>query len=169
MDDKNKTQEIANLGYQTAVQLWIYEGSLVWSKFNAMLVANSIVLGILGLAISSKDVSVPLYYIIGLVIVGLVLCFTWYQLNHRANDTLIYWIFSALEIEANHLSPTIEILQRGKNFSAGKEVEFKVGDTILKHKASKSHQALRVTTAGNLVVGVFVLIYLVILGFSILK
>lgn len=169
MEDNNKTHDIAKLGYETAVQLWIYEGELIWSKYNAMLVANSIVMGILGFAISSNNVSVPKYYMIGLGVVGIVLCLAWYQLMKRGYDTLIYWVFSALEIEATHLTPTLEIFQRGRKFSAGEKVEFLIGDKKLEHQASKTHQLFRVSTMGNLVIGIFVLLYLVILGFTIFK
>ena len=41
--------EDLRLGYQSAIALWTYEGNLVWSKFNAMLVANSVVAAIIGL------------------------------------------------------------------------------------------------------------------------
>ncbi len=165
----DKTHEIAMFGYQTAVQLWIYEGELIWSKFNAMLVANSIVIGILGIAISSNDFIVPKYYIIGLVAVGIVLCLAWYQLMKRGYDTLIYWIFSASEIESNHLNPTIKTFQRGWKFSAGEEVEFDLQDKKLTHKATKAHQALRVSTTSNFVIGIFVLLYLVVLGITLFK
>jgi len=46
-------KEDARIDYQVATTLWTYEGQLVWSKFNAMLVANSIVLAVIGLGISS--------------------------------------------------------------------------------------------------------------------
>jgi hypothetical protein len=36
-------QDNARIGYQVAAQLWAYEGQGLWSAFNAMLVANSIV------------------------------------------------------------------------------------------------------------------------------
>ncbi|MCE7925626.1 MAG: hypothetical protein DYG98_21450 [Haliscomenobacteraceae bacterium CHB4] len=169
MEKNDDTKEVAKLGYETAVQLWIYEGELIWSKYNAMLVANSIVMGILGFAISSSNVSVPKYYMIGLCVVGIVLCLAWYQLMKRGYDTLIYWVFSALEIEANHFSPTLEIFQRGRKFSSGEKVEFLIGDKKLEHKASKTHQLFRVATMGNLVIAIFVMLYLVILGFTVFK
>jgi len=169
MEENNNTHETAKLGYESAIQLWIYEGDVIWSKYNAMLVANSIVMGILGFAISSNSGTFPKYYIIGLVVVGIVLCLAWYQLMKRGYDTVVYWIFSALEIEANHLSPTLEILQRGRKFSSGEKVEFKIGDSILTHQASKFHQMFRVVTTGNIVIGIFVMLYLVVLGFILFK
>ena len=48
-------KEDARLGYQVATDLWAYEGQLLWSKFNAMLVANSIVLATIGLGISASS------------------------------------------------------------------------------------------------------------------
>jgi len=44
--DSDQATENAKVGYQVAIELWIYEGELVWSKFNVMLVANSIVLAL---------------------------------------------------------------------------------------------------------------------------
>ena len=51
-DDKN-TLENARVGYTKAVDLWIYMGGEVWSRFNVMLVANSIVLAAVGILASA--------------------------------------------------------------------------------------------------------------------
>jgi hypothetical protein len=35
--------ERAMIGYQATISLWIYEGSTIWGKYSAMLVANSLI------------------------------------------------------------------------------------------------------------------------------
>ena len=49
-NDLSKQPDLDNarVGYQVAVSLWIHEGELIWSKFNALLVANSIILAAIG-------------------------------------------------------------------------------------------------------------------------
>lgn len=53
-ETKNQTNqariENARVGYQVATNLWVYEGTTIWSKFNALLVANSIILAMVGLS-----------------------------------------------------------------------------------------------------------------------
>jgi len=51
--------ENARMGYQVAVSLRIPEGELFWDQFNALLVANSIFLATIGLAMSASS---PLEY-----------------------------------------------------------------------------------------------------------
>src|SRR5690349_10694594 len=72
------------IGYQAAVALWIYEGNLIWSKFNALLVANSIVLAVFGLSLGSSRLPQP--FTIGLPIAGIILCAAWAILTKRGFD-----------------------------------------------------------------------------------
>src|SRR4051812_43356360 len=83
--------------YQTAITLWTYEGTLIWSKYNAMLVANSVILAVTGITVSSEDESAVLHW--GLPAIGITLCAAWILLTRRGFDNYLYWIFTARELE----------------------------------------------------------------------
>lgn len=77
MVDNN--QENARVGYQVAVNLW---GTIVetsWSRFNAMVVANSIIIGILGLILSNEKINLYVFVIV-VSLIGFILCVLWYFL-----------------------------------------------------------------------------------------
>lgn len=45
-------RENALIGYQMAINLWIYQRAQCWERFNIMLLVNSIIIGAIGLTIS---------------------------------------------------------------------------------------------------------------------
>ena len=100
--------ENARVGYQVASNLWIYEGGTLWSKFNALLVANSVVLSALGLSMSAAS---PLrVFSIGMPVVGIILCVMWFLLTERSFRFYKYWIWSAREIEEQYLNVPLRII-----------------------------------------------------------
>src|SRR5216117_444096 len=78
--------ERAQIGYQAAISLWIHEGGLIWSKFNALLVANSIILASIGLTLSASNSTAALaeIFLKGMPIAGVVLCILWMSLTRRS-------------------------------------------------------------------------------------
>lgn len=84
MPNKTKIQKLtdqvknenARVGYQVATSLWVYEGETLWSKFNALLVANSIILGSIGLSMTASSRLV--LFSVGMPIVGIILCGLWF-------------------------------------------------------------------------------------------
>jgi hypothetical protein len=62
----------ARTGYQVAIDMWGEMGNEVWAKFNVMLVANSIVIAVVGVVLTSPRVSPTLT--IFLPVVGIILC-----------------------------------------------------------------------------------------------
>jgi len=41
--DKDDNSD-ARVGYESAINLWVYQGEQIWARFNVMLVANSIMI-----------------------------------------------------------------------------------------------------------------------------
>ena len=158
-DNQNK-KENARIGYQVATTLWTYEGQLVWSKFNAMLVANSIVLAVIGLAISSQH-ELPVFTI-GMPIAGLIFCAMWFLVTKRGFDNYIYWILSARELEEQHLTDVVKTVSRGGDFADGKEIQLTINGKTKKHQMSWFGRLLRVEWASYLVIAVFAVIYIII-------
>jgi len=81
-------KEDARVGYQVAVSLWTYEGEQNWARFNVMLVANSIIIAVLGLAatsqLSNQGSLGPLSVVLS--VVGLLLSAAWFLITVRGFD-----------------------------------------------------------------------------------
>lgn len=98
-------------GYNAALSLITYEGSLNWSKFNAMLVANSIILAFILSSISGFFSS-----LIGSCL-GLIICFCWLVITERSKVFYAYWFAKAREYERR--LDSVNTLVYGRLFTAG--------------------------------------------------
>jgi hypothetical protein len=164
-------KENARVGYQVAVDLTIKEEKLFWDQFNALLVANSILI----IAISSvicrdcsyqKDLISDLPWF--LATIGVVLCVLWYLLTVRRDKYRLYYLFSAREIEAEYLGCQVQTIRRGKDFSDGSPVLFKSESRDGEHKYGEPFQLplcgrMKVSCWAIFVIGSFSVIYLFIL------
>lgn len=101
-DEDSSTIENARVGYQVAVDLWTFQSSLNWNRFNAMLTANSIITAVIGLVLYSQPSLAILK--IGFPLVGLWLCSLWVFLTVRGSDFHMYWKSQACELEEKYLS-----------------------------------------------------------------
>lgn len=106
--DQNDAEN-TRAGYHAAVSLWTYEGSVIWARYNAMLVANSIVMAVVGVALTSGDSEVELAMV--MTVAGLFLCGAWALLNRRGFAYHERWIRSARELEAD--LPPLQMVSQG--------------------------------------------------------
>jgi amino acid permease len=97
--------ENARVGYEVAVNLWTYQGSLIWNRFNIMLTANSVIVSVIGLLLSSES-NLTIFAVL-LPSVGLVLCAVWALLAARGFVYREYWASRAREIEEAYLSDVV--------------------------------------------------------------
>ena len=108
--DTKEVQENAPIGYQCAVSLWVYEGQVIWARFNAMLLGHSILLAVLtGLLTSSKPTNLTALRV-GLCFAGVLLCLVWLFLTDRGFRYHAYWIGSARKLE-KHIEPVRTALE----------------------------------------------------------
>jgi hypothetical protein len=118
VEHKNpSTIENARVGYQVAVDLWIFQSSLNWSRFSAMLTANSIITAAIGLVLYSQS-SLSLLKI-GLPLVGLCLCFLWVILMARGSRFHMYWVSQARELE-KYLSDAVGTVLGAQSIQFGR-------------------------------------------------
>jgi hypothetical protein len=129
----------ARVGYEAAIALRGYEGTLTWAKFNSMLVAHSIILGTLGLATASgKGAAQVVECLTGLGLwtvgaAGLALCLIWYLTTRRGIERHAFWADSARLLE-ERLGP-IENLSRGDRHRRGETIELPRADRLAdRHK-----------------------------------
>lgn len=108
-------KEDARVGYRAALDLLNAGASQTWMRFNAMLVANSIIVAILGQLLKENDIiPLPYYALLLLPGAGLVLCIAWGAAISRGMQYQDRYVSSAREIEEKHLAPTVTIMVDGQ-------------------------------------------------------
>jgi hypothetical protein len=104
----DERRESARVGYQVAIQLRNYEGSMVWARYSVMMTANSIIIGGTILVLTR----IPQLSILAwaLPIVGLLTCIAWLILTWGGMAYFRYLTLSARELEERFLLPPVETL-----------------------------------------------------------
>lgn len=88
--------EDVRIGYQVAVDLARSNIEYVWSIFNALIVANSIVIAAISLLMMSQLQLAIVRY--SLPIIGLTLCTIWWFIVKHARERAVYYTLSAREL-----------------------------------------------------------------------
>jgi hypothetical protein len=148
--------ENVRAGYQAAISLWIFEEERVWNIFNVMLVANSILVALIGLsATATPQRPLPIF----VPIIGLILCVAWFLLAKRGFDYRIYWVLSAREFEEKYLADSVKIASRGASFADGKPVQFEIAGKPLTFRLSMWSRLFRAAQVSYVIIIVFVIMY----------
>lgn len=150
----------AKLGYQTAIDLWVYEGTTYWAKFSGMVTSNTIIFGAISLIIAGTDTLVPLK--VALCLFGIVLSSLWLFILRRSIDQYKYWILSARELEEVHFANAIRTISRGRDFAEGHQVKFNTNPPS-EIQVSSIGRMLRVQQAAESVIGLFGVAYILLL------
>ena len=163
--DRHSSSENIRAGYQAAINLWIYEGTTFWSKFTAMILANTIVVTAITLAITTGDAknhNLPLFKL-GLCVFGVALCLSWIPILKRSFDYYKYWILSARELEQHFLADGVQTVSRGASFADGEKVSFSIERHSLPHQMTCLAGSVSIQTICYLMVAGFVVFYVFIL------
>jgi hypothetical protein len=89
--------ENARVRYQAAVDLWTHQDGISWGIFNAMLVAHSTILAVIGVILTTKPQVWG--FAAGLAVVGLVLGIAWLTMIIRGFAYQTFWTLAATEFE----------------------------------------------------------------------
>jgi len=126
--------------------------------FNAMIVANSIVVAGATFVLTSQT---SLALLKGLLpIIGLLLCITWFLLVKRAHEYSIYYTLSAREIEELYLSENVRTLSRGGAFGSGQAVTFQLGGAQVTRRMSPWARSIRNEVVSYLIILIFIVVYI---------
>ena len=151
-------RENARIGYQVAINMWSFEGEVNWSRSNVMLVANSIIIAVLSLAlINQRPLPVLILY---LSILGLVLCTTWFLLTKRGFNYLTYWVMSARELEELYLADPVKTLSRGESFAEGGSVTVEINGKPRNLRMSIWSRRFKLEWANYILIGIFTGVYI---------
>jgi hypothetical protein len=156
--------ENIRVGYQVAVNLWIFFGELIWAKYNAMLVVNGIVAAAIGIVLTSTQPLAP-SIMVGLSIIGLILCTLWAQLLSRGRAYLDPYISAARELEDRYLG-ILSIIRRGNEFNAGKTVLYEIDGKSVSVGMGFPANKVRTGQASYLIIAVFALMYALMLAMA---
>lgn len=151
-------KENALIGYQMAISIFIYQGEQAWTRFNIMLFANSIVIAVIGLAITSNPQQVVFARLLS--IVGLLLCGIWFVLMQREAKYSDYYILSARELEEKYLSDPVKTVSRGGVLAEGAPVTIEIGGAPKELRMNRLARILRAKNAGMLVIIILALVYI---------
>jgi hypothetical protein len=151
----------ARIGYQVAIEMWAHSGEEVWARFNVMLVANSIIIAVVGVALTSQR-ALPALTVL-LPVVGIILCLLWLILMKRGFDYQIYYILSASELEERYLAGTVKTISRGAAFACGKEVSIQTGNGLTNRRMGFWSRLLTAQSASYFVIILFMIVYIVML------
>ncbi len=143
----------AMLGYETAIQLWAAEIQNRMSHYNAMLVANSLILAAVGFSYQTTGFYQPIKLL--LVALGIVLCIIWYLSEKRAIEKAVFWLYSAKEIEEKYFSDVFSTLTRSTLFRDAKPVTFLFEGKARNRKMKFRGRVLKTQTAFSIIILLF--------------
>jgi len=105
----------ARVGYQVAASLEANEVRAIWSRLGAMLTANSITIGAIGLALKTAIETesfwfVPVVISIAMSVFGIILCIFWRCITARKHKTCLCYMLSARKLEEEYLGDAVKTL-----------------------------------------------------------
>ena len=162
-EKKSSSEQLENarLGYQAAISMWNYYGEGLWAKYNALLVANSIVIAAIGLVYASQD---PLPVLAcALPILGLMLSAVWFLITRRGTEQHVFFGLAARELEERFLSNEVNLLSRGTSYAAGDPVSLEVGGASRPLRMSVWARAVRTSILTCVVIAIFAAMYLAVI------
>lgn len=117
------SDENIRTGYQSAVDLWGILVNSQWSRFNAMVVANSIIITAVGFFLTADNILYPInnnlafFFVIFLSLLGLIMTIFWQSLMHRDAINMRYYAASARRLESN--LPPVNTVFMGSKLAHG--------------------------------------------------
>lgn len=110
VSSKKWTEKVNNarVKYQGALDVYISECQIIWSRYSAMLIFNTLLFSFIGL-IEQKSLQVSFYPIL-LPVLGLISCYVWFATADRGFKWIDYWISAANQLEQEYLFDECKIL-----------------------------------------------------------
>jgi hypothetical protein len=164
MESETKMSEIyqnyPEIGYQAILNLYMHEGNLLWNRYNVMLVANSVMIAIIGILFS--NIPANKWLLVLLIVCGAVLSVFWFSLTNQGFWTCRHYYWAAIDIETRFLAHESNIFNR--TVRCPKEDNFYLINgkkEILKKEIFKKRFTVKFCALGSIFV--FIVIYCTIL------
>jgi len=157
-------KEDIRVGYQAAVDFWTYQGQLNWNRFSVMLVANSVIIAVIGAIFSGQHA--PPHITMALCVVGLILCIAWVLLTARGFDHHTFWMLCAWELE-EQLGDAVKLVSNLYSFNSGNEVTFNRATETKQHRLGRLSKVSSQRWPAYIVIGLVAVVYIAVLIYSI--
>lgn len=137
--------------YTVAINKNNSESEVLWNRYNAMLVFNTILITAIGMSYQN-DVNLPLLIRIFLPLAGLIVCYLWYLVTSRGFTWINFWISTARKIEEKYLKDS---LQEQNPILNGNDIR------------RKDKSSLRTEKASQILILIIVILYIIFLIYAI--
>jgi hypothetical protein len=127
--------------YKVAIDRNVMESDVMWTRYNAMLTINSILIGGLGFIISNET---SIFFQIIFSFIGVIISCIWLSMTSRGFQWLVFWIEEARHIEENHL----------KDYCCEKCDPINEG-----YRHQKYVQGFKVAHTAKIIIWLFILLY----------
>ena len=144
MSDSEDFSKITN-AYNAAIELWKLASEQIYSRFSAMLIGNSIIIAITGLAITDR-VGIPFCLLKWLVAGGWLLCTIW-----------AFFVYQGVRVE-NHYRERTEHFEK---------MAIPNGEKVAISRSDKTFRGFRLATFFT--IAVFVIIYAVLMTILVMR
>lgn len=153
------------LMYEISSNMLISYGETLWTKFSGLLVANSILLGLISFILRSPNVSEIIigyqyYYLIIISILGIVISFLGYLLIVRSFCYYDFWLFMLSDIENKYFD--LKIFNESIIFGNGNKVSIINPSKNNKYQMCRLGRMLRMGTIFRVIIILFILILILI-------
>ncbi len=159
--DKARTEieKHAHIAYRVAVDQLINEGNLFWSRFNVLIVANSVIVAAIGFTFKANQ---PLILLaVTLPIMGLVLCFLWFLMTKSGFNVCYNYSLQCREFEENHLAESARPITKAIRYSCGETITYSIPNAPILTKIDKLTRVLDIRRVSYLIIVVFAIVYLI--------
>jgi len=117
---KDKSQNTENLRtkYLGSLTLYTSEGQIQWSRYNAMLIVNTIFIAVIGFAFDlspSQNLPFLIKYALPFTpLLGIIICLLWYRMTERGFIWMKHWIQKANNLET-YIGNDVNPIKDGKD------------------------------------------------------
>jgi len=104
----NRDIQKAAAKYRVAIDKNISESEILWSRYNAMLVFNTLLITTIGFVFQNQTIGGDLLLL--LPILGLISCLVWFTVTRKGFIWINYWIYSARKLEEEYFKDNNEVM-----------------------------------------------------------
>lgn len=154
------------LMYKTSSNMLISYGETLWTKFSGLLVANSILLGLISFILRSTNDSEIItgyqyYYLVVISVLGIVISILGFILIIRSFDYYNFWLFMLRDIENKYFN--LKIFNESIIFGNGNKVSVINPSENNRYQMCPLGRMFRMRTIFCAIILLFTLLFIVIL------
>ena len=174
LKEKQNDKNALLSAYGKALDLKIYEGELVWSRFGVMLAIQTVLLTLIGILIKNDkgiDANI-LWTLFPASIIGLYFCYLWKNVTARGFFTNKYWMYVAKELEYRMNVPNLNMLRKGYHLYLDEDVVFRFGSDdkdVMHYQRPKELRKIKTEESAYKIIRIFQIIYWVLFVFGVLS